>query len=285
MYFQNPFSQDYMGNWVLGDRQNVITFKCPANAGRSQMSVGSWAGAPFDLSGNDPAGASKDTLVIKYSLSSASLNVWMDLAVNIAGATAAATTAEEIAAKLNTDKTFATYFLASVNSNRVAIRQTTNASAFKFYIANGRAEVALRFNARAGVAQLPTYFKKDAVGTAGGENLLVYLDPANWAKLGDNVAGDVIKRAETPQGISLGLDPTKVKTDWELLRGRSGIFTFKKQTVDASDRVTAVIEYPAGALAGDLAKKTTYSYTGANKTPDKVAEVPYTLAAEDLVTP
>jgi len=76
-----------------------------------------------------------------------------------------------------------------------------------------------------------------------------------------------------------------IHADYQILRGRSGLFMFKKQTVDSSSRVTAIIEYPAGALVGDLAKKTTMSYTNSQTSPDKICEVPYTLTSNDFVTP
>jgi hypothetical protein len=82
-----------------------------------------------------------------------------------------------------------------------------------------------------------------------------------------------------------GFNYSAMKEDWELLRGRVEIFNFKKITVDGSDRITEVIEYPAGALAGDLARKTAYVYTGANTSPDQITQIPYTLTSGDLVTP
>lgn len=82
-----------------------------------------------------------------------------------------------------------------------------------------------------------------------------------------------------------GFVAADVKTDWELFRGRSGIFNFKKQTVDGSNRITQIIEYPAGALAGDFAKITLYTYSGANTSPSTITEIPYTLLSGDIVTP
>lgn len=81
-----------------------------------------------------------------------------------------------------------------------------------------------------------------------------------------------------------GIDYTTAKMDWELIRGRVGLFNFQKITVDGSDRITQIIEYSTGALAGDIAKKIMYSYTGANKNPDQVTEIPYVLKAADLLT-
>lgn len=81
-----------------------------------------------------------------------------------------------------------------------------------------------------------------------------------------------------------GIDYTNAQMDWELLRGRSGIFNFQKITVDGSNRITQIIEYPTGALAGDFARKINYVYTAANTNPDQITEIPYTLAAADLIT-
>ena len=77
-----------------------------------------------------------------------------------------------------------------------------------------------------------------------------------------------------------------MKEDWELLRGRaSGLFTFQKMTVDSSDRITQIIEYPAGAVAGDFARKIQYVYSGSNTNPIQVTEIPHVLQDGDLVTP
>jgi hypothetical protein len=83
-----------------------------------------------------------------------------------------------------------------------------------------------------------------------------------------------------------GLDPTTLKEDWELLRGRaSGIYTFNKQTIDESGRVVEIIEYPAGALVGDLARKTIYTFTSENTQPDEIFQIPHVLIGDDLISP
>ncbi len=83
-----------------------------------------------------------------------------------------------------------------------------------------------------------------------------------------------------------GFNPSVPLADWELLSGRaSGIFMFYKQTVDASSRITEIIEYGAGAVVGTFAKKTKYTYTGAKTAPDTIAEIPYVLTSGDLITP
>jgi len=132
----------------------------------------------------------------------------------------------------------------------------------------------LKFNKYAGVAELPNYFQKhtienrnnypDSIGT------LIKLDE------GDEVDQTIIEDA----GFSL-----TPKEDYELLKGRSGLFMFQNITVDGSDRITQVIEYPAGAVAGDFARKIRYSYTSANINPNKVTETPYVLEDADLVVP
>lgn len=76
-----------------------------------------------------------------------------------------------------------------------------------------------------------------------------------------------------------------VHADYQLLRGRSGIFNFQNITVDASDRITQIIEYPAGTLVGDLARKINYVYSGSNTQPSQITEIPYTLTSNDLVHP
>lgn len=82
-----------------------------------------------------------------------------------------------------------------------------------------------------------------------------------------------------------GLDYTVMKKDWEHLGGKTGTFTFQKITVDGSDRITQIIEYNTGAVAGDFGKKINYSYTGANLKPDQITETPYQLVSGDLLTP
>ena len=95
----------------------------------------------------------------------------------------------------------------------------------------------------------------------------------------------MINNAVDQHNKSLGLLGATVRSDYQLLEGKSGLFIFQKVTVDGSDRITQIIEYSAGAVTGDLAKKITYSYTSSNKNYDKQIEIPYVLASGDLVTP
>ncbi len=76
-----------------------------------------------------------------------------------------------------------------------------------------------------------------------------------------------------------------ILADWQLLADRSNTHTFAKITQDGSGRITSIIEYFCGAKVGDMARKTQYTYTGANTTPDQFTTIPYTLQAGDLVIP
>lgn len=80
----------------------------------------------------------------------------------------AAVKASEIVAVLNADATFSSFWTASVykgsKGNQVMIRQKKQPSHFKFYVVNGYAEEVFKFNALAGVAELPEYFSRHTVG-------------------------------------------------------------------------------------------------------------------------
>lgn len=288
-FFQNPLSCDFLGNWILGDRKFSQEFRCPSNKGRSDEAVTVWANPPYDLSGNDSDGNSTDTLVLKFALTD--LKTWYECSVDItaSAASSSAVTPAEIVTALNADDTFSSYFVASLGSfsnmdrTRLLITQKKPAIQFRFFVVNGRAEEVLKFNKRAGVAELPTYFERHVVGNhttyPDGQSMLVALD------VGNNVDAAVVDNATDANGNVLGYDSGTVQEDYQLLKGRSGIFTFQKLTVDSSDRITQIIEYHAGAIEGDLARKISYTYTGAKTKPDQITEVPYTLTSGDLVTP
>lgn len=309
-YFQNPFQSEFRGSWILGDRQFSLTFICPPNTGRSHEYVVSWfePSSTFDLSGNDADSNPKNILNIRMSIDS-TFKHWVNLPINLTNNTyaslspapvASAMTASQIVSILNADPSFSSYFKATLENsavpnsqakNRIGIRMKYETTRMKFLILNGQAESVLKFNARAGVAQLPTYFSKCKVwgGNLSDPNdesySLVLLDPSN---LGGSSAvdDDIIDNAVDAKGNSLGFDSSTSLADWQHLSGRgSGTFKFQKITVDGSDRITQIIEYNSGASAGDLAKKTNYSYSGANKNPNKITEIPYTLTNSDLVTP
>jgi hypothetical protein len=203
----------------------------------------------------------------------------------------------QIVSILNANPDFSSYFTATLQTNpsstaktKIAIRQKYDSSRMKFFVLNGQAETVLKFNARAGVAQLPDYFAKckiwggDMTDISDESYSLVLLTPSN--SYGDlDVDNDIIDNATDPKGNLLGFDSNTFKADWELLAGRgSGLYTFKKQTIDESDRISEIIEYGTGASAGELCRKTNYTYTGSNKNPDTITQIPYILQAGDLLT-
>lgn len=283
-FFLNPFAApDFIGCWVLGDRQHSPEFRCPRNAGRGTESVTSYGQAPFNLSGNDLDGNSKSVLTISFALNEK--KNWADIPVTISASSLAATTVQEVISSLQSNATFTSFFTVSSNSDgtSLTITQKKPVTSMIFYIKKGRAETVLNFNKYAGVAEMPTYFSRHTI-----ENRYTYVDGQNALILLDtnlNVDSDLIDNAVNERGVSKGFDSGTVQEDWQLLKGKSGIFNFQKVTVDGSDRITEIIEYPTGAIAGDLARKIEYAYSGSNKNPDKITEIPYTLTGSDLVTP
>lgn len=273
-FFQNVFSQEYQGYLNTGnDRQYSLTFKIAANANMQDYTF-AWASHPYDLS-------SESTLTINYAWDVDYKN-WSSISIDVSGADPSATTAYEVVAALNANATFSSMYVAKVVTNKndrhvLIISKTGRAKQIiKMYVSNGGAETVLKFNKKANVAELPSYFDRDTIENRfnfePANNHLIKLDPE------DEVDAAIISAA--------GLDPENPKEDWELLRGRaSGIYTFKKQTVDAEGRVVEMIEYPAGALVGDLAKKTIYTFTDTNAEPDEVFQIPHVLESGDLIFP
>lgn len=305
-YFQNPFSSEFRGSWVLGDRQHSLTFSCPANTGRSDELISAWNEPlnTYDLSGNDLDGNSKNILTIRFTANSGAFwsNMELDLTDNAnAGLDPAPVSSQmrpsQILSILNSNPSFNSYFTAvldkfeSGKNNRIVIKQKFSNARMKFFVLNGGAEEVLGFNYKAGVAELPTYFKKykvwggDMSYPTDGTNAIVELDPSNsgGSSLIDN---EIIDRAVNYKGVLLGLNSSEMKEDYQLLAGRaSGLFTFQKITVDENDRITQIIEYPAGASVGDLGRKINYTYENSNANPSSVTEIPYTLEISDLLTP
>ena len=149
----------------------------------------------------------------------------------------------------------------------------------------------LNFNKFVGVKELPTYFARHTIANRytfeDCTSMLILLDPAT-----NTVDANLIDAAVDNKGVDLEYVSGTVRADYIMMVGRSGIFQFTKNTVDDDDRITASIEYPAGAVVGDLAKKTLMTYgdasggmSGIQQQPDQITEVPYTLTAGDLVTP
>lgn len=272
-FFQNVFDQEYQGYLILADRKLSPTFTVAPNKNPQSKQV-AWNPGPYDFS------SSGSSLVFNFSWDSEFKN-WSSVAIDVAGADPSATLPGEVAAALNSDPMFSELMVASVvkvdGADSVSIsRNPLKKQSLRFYFTNSGAEQALGFNAHSGVAELPLYFERHTLENrssfADSAGILIRLDES------DPVDQAVITRA--------GFEPSAMQADWQLLRGRgAGLFTFQKLTVDASDRIIQIIEYPAGAVTGDFARKINYVYTGANTKPSQVTEIPYVLQGVDLVTP
>ena len=157
------------------------------------------------------------------------------------------------------------------------IKQKKPITEMRFYVKNGRAEEKLRFNGRAGVQELPTYFDRHSMDNRftfeDSQNHLVALDIS-----GSTVDLNIVLDAVNEKGIPMefGWDGTTERADWELLEGKSGMFDFTND--DGSSNPNTKIIYSAGAKAGDLAKKVVTN--GGN-----TFVIPYTLVSSDLITP
>lgn len=278
-YYMNPFEDEFRGNWVLGDRQHSITFVVPGNKIPRDYMIS--IAEPYDLS-------SLNTLTINFAKDKGSFKAYHAISINIAGSTPSATTANEVVTTLNANSSFSSYFVASVTvetnygvapagtSNKVLIKPILPKDSLKCYITPISADRILKFNLKAGIGELPTYFSRHTISNLNNytdcTGSLYLLDPS-----GNSYHAALIDAA--------GFNSGTVKDDYLLLKGRSGIFLFQKNTVDGSNRITQTIEYPAGAQAGDLAKKIKYTYSSSNTSPSQVTQEPYTLTGSDIVTP
>jgi hypothetical protein len=284
-FFQNPFSEEWRGNLVMGDRQYSLTFSIPANKNKSDYML-AWANEPYDFTASA-------TFTINYAFDVEFKN-YSVLNISVSGAIVAATTAAEVVTALNANPTFSELWTASVSTNVRSVKPTNYTNTvqptrtvlitrnpsrakqiIRAYISSTGAEQKLRFNRYAAVAELPTYFERHTIANRNAypdsTGMLIHLDESD----------------PFTQGViaEWGLVAGSMQADWQLLRGRSGIFSFQKITVDGSDRITQIIEYPAGAVAGDFARKIIYVYAAANNHPSQITEQPYTLTTPDLVTP
>jgi len=276
-FYQNPFDALFHAPMVLSDRQYTVTWQVPPNTNRSDLML-AWNAEPYDLSvvGNR-------LLSVSFAFDR-DFKIYSTRAINVSGATPGATLASEVAAALNADAVFSSFFLASTKNLRdgtvnppltVLIQGKQSKISVKAFISNTSAEKFLRFNKKAGVAELPSYFERHTVA-----NINTFTDCVGaLIRLDESIAQDqaIINDA--------GFNYLDMQADWQLLRGRSGLFIFKKITVDGSDRITRIIQYHAGALVGDLAKRIDNAYTGANTNPSEVTEIPHILVLADLITP
>jgi hypothetical protein len=217
-FYQNPFEEDFRGNWILDDRQLSLTFKCPQNKNRTDLAV-AWNLEPYDLS-------TFNTLKIYYALdrtdmtprqpgtnpsigSKAFVN-WAALSINIAGSTPASTKAAEIMAILNANATFADHFTASLDTNvrgtnqptmRVVLKTTKPKHAFRFYVDNSGAEQLLKFNKYAGIADLPAYFDRHTIA-----NRFTYNDGAGLLiRLSQPITGATVANPSVVTSVGHGL--------------------------------------------------------------------------------
>lgn len=269
-FFQNLFDQEYQGYLVLADRKLIPTFKIAPNKNLQSKQI-AWNKGPYDLS-------SENMLEFNFAWDT-EFKQWAKVSIDVSGAVASDTKPVEVADALNANPMFSSMLVASVskidNGDSVLISKKT-AKNVKFYFGNTGAETVLGFNKQAGVAELPNYFERHTIENVNNfedsVGLLVKLDESN------PVDQAIIENA--------GFDPSAMKADWELIRGRgAGLFTFQKLTVDSSDRITQIIEYPAGSVAGDFARKINYTYTSTNTNPSTITEIPYVLTNSDLLTP
>jgi len=271
-FFQNVFDQEYQGYLVLSDRKLAPTFKVAPNK-NLQSKQAAWNVEPYDLS-------SLSVLEFNFCWDSEFRN-WSSVSIDVAGSDPGVTTAQEVAQKLNSEPTFSSLFIASViplnEGKTVGIsKKTGKKQNVKIYFGNYGAEEVIGFNKQAGVSELPEYFARHTIDNRfnyeDSVGMLIRLDET------DPVDQAIIENA--------GFDPADMKADWQLIRGRgAGLFTFQKLTVDSSDRITQIIEYPAGSVAGDFARKINYTYISANTKPSTITEIPYVITNSDLINP
>ncbi len=269
-FYQNVFDSEFVGTLLLGDRQMSLNFRVKSNT-NSAIDLIAWNLGPYNL-------AAVPNLTFSYSFDAG--RTWTALVVDVTAGAAntSAVTVSEVINALNANATFSALYEVGLTTDGktgsyVRIRSKRARGSWKTYIANSGAETKLRFNKKAGVAQLPTYFSRHNINAEDVDSvaMLIELD-----------VSDAIDQAIITDA---GLDYTDELEDWQLLAGRSGLFSFQKITVDGSDRITEIIEYPAGAEAGDFARKIIYEYTAANTKPSSIFEIPYTLESGDLITP
>lgn len=289
-FFMNPFFQDFRGNWVLGDRAHIPTFLVPLHKARDHAEIVCYNTETYDLSvGGD------EILTIRFAMDP-KREAFADLNIDVSGATVAATTAQEVVDALIADATFNSLFTAEIRNpvhggiaqgpKVVVIKAKKSPENFRFYIANTGAEQHLKFNKFAGVEEIPTYFSRHTVqntvtaaGTAGFEDsvgLLLELNPADAVDLA--IIRDRVNDASWTSADLL--------EDWELLKGRSGLFQIEVATVDGSGRPVTVKQWPSGAKEGDLGKLITYVWGTGSIQPLEKFEEPYVLDSTDAaVTP
>jgi len=257
---------------IYADRQYNISWNIPGNVNRSDLTI-CWVQGPYNLVGNN-------VLTINFSL------LFVDnpqaqkyySAIDITLPSSASVTAQTIIDALNANPQFFNWFEAlpygkpNGAPTQVMIRSRPGRLGIRFYFSNTGAETIMRFNQKAPVRPLPSYYMRHTIENApvysDSVGMLIYLDPD------DPVDAEIITNA--------GYDPTYVAPDWELLGGRAEDFKFELNEIDGSGRITETIEFFAGGEAGDMARKTYFVYTGANTTPSQTYQIPYVLTYVDV---
>ena len=268
-YFQNITTSEFQGSLVIGDRKQVTGFNCPRHSGRGDEMAICFNPGPYDLDGNDLDGNDKSIFKIAVSTDASSFTAWDVTAidVSIAAANDHIVSAQDIVTALMGNNKISSLFEISTVSNgtlyNVKLKQKLSASRIKFYIINGGAESVLRFNAKSGIAELPTYMNRHTVNQS-----TTYPD-----SVGMLVRLDMTKNEDRVLVQDAGFSGTE-KSDWELMTGRSGLFQFSKKIDDKTK-----IVYSAGAGVGDVATKYVEDNDG------NTFQLPYTLTDDDLVTP
>ncbi len=289
-FFQNPFADDFEANWLLGDRHHIPKFVLKNNSGRGKELVYAWTKGPYDLTGNDSDGNARKYLNIVFCLYNT--KNWATISVDLTGyaSVPSAVLAEEIVTALQSNTIFSERFVAQLGSfndstiRQIMIRQKKPITELKFYIQNGQAESRLGFNARAGIAELPTYFDMHTIANRftypTAEGRIIQLHPD--LSVVDQV---LIDNAVDFYGKTLGYDHSIVQEDWQLLRGKSGLFNFQKgPSTGAVSTTETVINYPAGAKIGDLAEKVV-TKKDVSGVAVSIFHMPYTLTSNDLISP
>jgi hypothetical protein len=281
-FYMNPFNQEYKGlfpqvdNFAFG--KSLITFTVPNNKNNSTAMI-AWNTEPYDFS-------SLTDLTINYAVD-VELQGFSALTIDVSGATAAATTALEVATALNANSTFDTWFKAvaqnvtenngSAPTQSVLITSKKQQTQIKAYMSNSGAESLLGFNKNAGIAELPTTFSKDNIvnyHNANSAGQLIELDGTDTA-----IDRPIIRDFLDNQAWA----NTDLLEDWQMLEGRGGRFVFQIATNDVNGHATEIITWSAGAVAGDMAVRTIQVWgAAADILPDEKYEVPHVLTSSDV---
>lgn len=146
-------------------------------------------------------------------------------------------------------------------------------------VANSNSNAVINGNQVATRLTADTFSIAQAVAVAAGTR-------GTWARLVDS---NVIANATNKLGVNLGFTLAGELRDYQLLQGRSGLFTFTRVLTNDGTRPLRVLEYPAGATAGYVAKLLTYTWIAAagpnGNFPATIGEEPYVLTTADLLTP